>query len=156
MFKVSFNKDSKKVETLKDRLTIVTLTGKMKKPKWWMERPSDIDSWIILHESVGFENVYNNNEALITVSGKSVCSEQDTFNAVLGERIAESRAKLKLYKFLRTLCRKIQRHYQDILYGDPEYRAKIYTSESLHEAEVKYTNLIMKESEHLDILLKQS
>ena len=37
------------------------------------------------------------------VKGKSKCSDEDTFNEVIGKRIAESRAKTKMYKTISSI-----------------------------------------------------
>jgi hypothetical protein len=46
MFKVSFNKDSKKTYIIKDTLTKVTLSGRMKLPEWFYLIPNKITDWL--------------------------------------------------------------------------------------------------------------
>lgn len=161
MFKVSFKEDSKKVQVFNDKATVVTLTGRVKMPKWFCFMPSNIAYWVGHHPTVEFDGIYALDEAVITVSGKSVCSEKDTFDSVLGERIAESRAKIRLYKFMHTLCKNLMYYYYGILYGVPEGNGELETGMAKHkgglqEACSKYASLWIKESKHLGELLNQA
>lgn len=157
MLKVSFKDNFKKVQTFNETATVVTLTGRVKIPLWWRLIPASIEAWAWNHPSVDFEDNYQ--ELIIKVSGKSICSEHDTFDPVLGERIAESRAKIRLYKFMHTLCTKILLNYYGLIYGVPENASAIHTvviSDShggLQEECKKYAALWVKESQHLGKLL---
>ena len=162
MFKVSFKEDPKKVQVFNDKATVVTLTGRVKMPKWFCFMPNNIAYWIGHHPTVEFDSIYALDEAVITVSGKSVCSEKDTFDSVLGERIAESRAKIRLYKYMHILCKNLMYYYYGILYGVPERNGEVetkvvkYHKGGLQEVCSKYTSLWVKESKHLGELLNQA
>lgn len=159
MFKVSFKEGSKKVQTFNNKATIVTLTGRITLPKWFCFLPNDIATWVTHHPTVEFDCIYALEEAVISVSGKSVCSDNDTYNHLLGERIAESRAKLRLYKFMYTLCQKLMWHYYNILYGQSfEKGAHTATLNSIPRGGLKgvvdkYGALWVKEHNHLNQLL---
>ena len=162
MFKVSFKENAKKIQIFNNKATVVTLTGRVKMPKWFCFMPSNLAYWIGHHPTVEFDGVYALDEAIVTTSGKSICSENDTFDSVLGERIAESRAKIKLYRFMHDLCKKLMYYYYGILYGVPEGKGEVetkvikYYKGGLQEACSKYTSLWVKESKHLSELLNQA
>jgi hypothetical protein len=158
MFKVSFKDNFKKVSTFNNKIVVVTLTGKMKLPSWFFVLlPSEIQDWYSEHPSVEVDCNYNKEgcwEMTITTYGKAKCNETDEFNPVVGMRIAESRAKLSIYKFMHTLSSKLIGYYQSILYGEEGYRAKAFTSESLREVQNKYVRLAMLETNHIANLLE--
>lgn len=153
MFKVSFNKDSKKTYIVKDTLTKVTLSGKMKLPEWFYLIPNKITDWLWNHPVVGFDAGLEG--AYINVSGKSVCVQGDSFDAVLGERIAESRAKLRLYKFMYTFTKMLVTYYDTILYGHHPTDI-FYEKDTIYNAMLKYNKLHTQESIHLEKLLSKT
>lgn len=162
MFKVSFKNDFRKVETFNDRATVVTLTGIMSMPKnvWWI-MPQSITDWLWTHESI--DVTWQDNEHFrLEFSGKSVCSKDDAFDPVIGARIAECRAKIKLYKFLHTLCKKLMYFYYGILYGVPKEKTEMpltahtFYPGGLQNTIAKYTSLWIKESQHLGKLLEKA
>ena len=163
MLKVSFKDNFKKVETFNNKATIVTLTGECITPLWFSSMPHKIWEWVIWHPSVEVSGTYSNQNLVmvIEVSGKSVCADGDTFNNKMGERIAESRAKIKLYKFMHTLCKKLMYCYHGYIYGVPEGRGTYKTATlsdyhgGLQDACKKYAELWVKESRHLGILLNE-
>lgn len=166
MLKVSFKsvyggRPAKRIEIFNDKVTIVTLTGTIKVPDWWWKIPKDIYKWMIEHPSVEvFDNVLNN--ITVIVVGKSVCAEEDSFSSVTGERIAEARAKIKLYRFMYKLTRLLMSHYRKIIYGN--FELKLYDTTFYGEPPIpclyadidKYWDLYKKEKDHLDNLLKMS
>jgi hypothetical protein len=160
MFKISFKKNFKKVETFNDRATIVTLTGKMILPHFIEDcLPTSIWEWINNHPSVEVSESYLTQYhcLVIKVQGKSVCAEDDTFDAKTGERIAESRAKIRLYKFMQTLMYKLSEYYTKILTGN-EYMELIdyYNNNSLSYTWRKYIELLNHERHHLNELLQKT
>jgi len=163
MLKVSFKDGFKKVETFNDKVTVVTLTGACITPFWLNNVPRKIWDWVIWHPSVEISETYSSQNLvmIIKVSGKSVCADNDTFDAKMGERIAESRAKIRLYKFMHTLCKKFMYCYYGYIYGIPEDRGtyKTITLSDYHgglqDACRKYAELWVKESRHLGILLNE-
>ena len=163
MLKVSFKDGFKKVETFNGKVTVVTLTGVCITPFWFNNVPRKIWDWAIWHPSVEISETYSNQNLvmIMKVSGKSVCADNDTFDAKMGERIAESRAKIRLYKFMLTLCKKLMYCYYGYIYGIPEDRGthKTITLSDYHgglqDTCIKYAELWIKESRHLDILLNK-
>lgn len=134
MLKVSFKNNFKKVETFNNKETVVTLTGYCITPLWFNNVPHKIWEWARWHPSVEISETYSNQNLVmvIKVSGKSVCADGDTFDDKMGERIAESRAKIKLYKFMHTLCKKLMYCYHGYIYGVPEDRG-IYKTATLSD-----------------------
>ena len=162
MFKVSFKGNFKKVETFNDKATIVTLVGILTYPNGiWDITDSTISNWMFLHPSIDVkwgEPPITNNSFRLEFSGKSICAKGDTFDKVLGERIAESRAKIKLYKFMTTLCSKLLNDLYVKMYGNGEL---VRVNENHNEppkdciqlAYMKYKTLWSKELKHLNDLL---
>lgn len=165
MLKVSFKKDCMKVQTFNDRATVVTMVGQMTVPvSLWQIFPEDIAHWMWNHQEIDATwGACNKDKEVIRLefSGKSVCAEEDIFNAVTGQRIAESRAKIKLYKFMHNLCESLMKYYYAIMYGNAEFDV---IRESHMEAPKdclyltckKYRELWIKESNHLVELLKKA
>jgi hypothetical protein len=161
MFKVSFKKDCKKVQTFNDRATIVTIVGYMDYPnEIWDCTPTSVTEWLWSHPRVDVK-VCGGSTFRLEFSGKSVCSAEDTFDPVIGERIAESRAKIRLYKFVHTLLHKLYVYYFDIIFGDRYALCDIgeladYNKPGgILEEMDKYKSLLDKETLHLEKLLKK-
>lgn len=157
MLKVSFKDKAgcpaRKVEVFNDKATIVTLTGVVKAPEWWWKIPKEIHKWMTNHPSVEvYDNLLGN--VIVKVIGKSICSDEDEFNPVLGERIAEARAKKKLYGFMLTLTKKLICYYHNLLYGKFAVKVEGETADScIYKEMEKYSVLYGAELEHLRNLL---
>ena len=154
MYKISFkNPNSKVVKTYSDgKVTIVTLNGVMSVSliNLYWDCPSKIRLW-----SIDYPNVKMYGDTII-VTGKAICSEQDENNPKIGERIAESRAKLSLYKFMRTLLKKIYEYKYNELFGNFVLRSdeNSYLDEDTILGQfIKYSKLYEKENIHLHTLL---
>lgn len=159
MLKVSFKDGFKKVQRFNERATVVTLTGEVLIPSWEMF-PNKIQKWMFDEQNtVDVEDTIS--RLKIKAVGKSVKAEEDTDNPVLAERIAEARAKLKIYRFMYKLCEKMLRYYFTSMYGNAEVGR---VSESHTEppkdciwvASRKYMGLMIKESHHLGQLLEEA
>lgn len=157
MLKVSFKDKegcpAKRVEVFNDKATVVTLTGVVKAPEWWWKIPKEIHKWMTNHPSVEvYDNLLGN--VIVKVIGKSICSDEDEFNPVLGERIAEARAKKKLYGFMLTLTKKLICYYHNLLYGKFAVKVEGETADScIYKEMEKYSVLYGAELEHLRNLL---
>lgn len=155
MFKVSFKEDSKKVQVFNNKVTKVTLEGLwVLFPKCFDAIPHEIDTWIWSHPSV--EAHWYKGDISLTVSGKTVCSDEDTFDPIIGERIAEARAKIKLYRFMFTLCDMLIKYYLRLIYGNAKIQifiSKDSTISCISDAWNKYRELVTKESRNLDEML---
>ena len=161
MLKVSFKDDFKKVQTFNNKATVVSLTGIVHFPnELYKLVPFDLDEWMFHHPSVEVVDSVVRGWTL-KASGTSVCAEGDVFDPVIGERIAEARAKLKIYKFMYTLCSKLLHYYFGIIYGNAEVD-KIIESHSESPKDCiwitfkKYKRLMIKESHHLGQLLSEA
>lgn len=91
----------------------------------------------------------------VMVKGKAACSDEDTMDNVLGERIAEARAKITLYKFMKNLCKKVYMYYRTLLYGHRDIGIGVNkeNEDSLYQSYLKYNALADKEEQHLNDLL---
>lgn len=163
MLKVSFKDDRMKVQTFNERATIVTMVGHMSMPtELWAVFPDKIANWMWQHPTIdaSWGKCTKENEVIrLEFSGKAVCSEEDTFNAETGRRIAESRAKLRLYKFMFQLCNKLIKNCLRTIYGKNKIGIEIIEDsevECLSNAWEKYRELSVKESHHLGKLLEEA
>lgn len=159
MLKVSFKEDYQKVQVFNDRATIVTVVGQMVIP-WevWDMVPSKISVWMWHHPSVSVNTSYSNEEYKVInleSSGKSICAKDDTFDAEIGRRIAESRAKIRLYKFMYKLLDQLCDYYGKLLVGYKGFNSASINGSLLSELE-KYQALWVKESHHLGKLLEDA
>lgn len=151
MFKVSFT--DKKIQRFHNsRVTVVTLNGEICFPYDWIGRyPCKVINRIM--ELQRYSNISTDGYD-IEVQGKAVCSKEDTVDEVLGERIAEARAKMTLYKFMRDLCKEVYMYYREFLYGKNtitvEHNDK---NDNLIKSVLKYDSLYTMEWHHLNSLL---
>lgn len=144
MYKVSFDpKTFKKVEYFNNRTTKVTLTGNIEWSSdiFWLSKP--IEKWVENHESV----FMSPGSQTIRVSGRTTCQSADTFDPVLGEHIAESKAKVRLYRYMCVLLSKIAEHYKKEL--GISCRSKTAHTDSILGAYQKYVRLHQSENRHL-------
>lgn len=158
MFKVSFKENPKfpvkKVQRFNDgKITIVTITGVAELPQFlqcfippkiydWMENCKNVQAYLTM------------TKMHLTIKGKARRNEDDgdTDNPILGERIAEARAKINLYKFMRTLTDKLYEQYCRLL--SPVTTTKGYAdTDTIMGANLKYSNLYNREEAHLRYLL---
>lgn len=161
MFKVSFKENPqfpvKKVQRFNDdRVTVVTLKGVAQLPVFLQYFiPHKVFDWTGTLKNVDVE--FTMRRMLITVTGKSICSKEDKIDRVLGERIAEARAKLHLYKFMVHFLDKIWAYFIEQLCGTTLIKCTVdnkgTNKEYLDKAINKYCRLYKDEQEHLNILL---
>jgi hypothetical protein len=166
MLKVSFKDDFMKVKTFNDKCVVVTMVGRMTMPTdLWQIFPNDIVNWMWNHPTIdaswGDCTKKQYEEFRLEFSGKAVCHDEDYFNEEIGKRIAESRAKIRLYKFIHTLLYKLHVYYFGITFGDRYALGNIKTADynkpgGIFEEMGKYKALFVKESHHLDELLKEA
>ena len=113
MFKVSFKDDFMNVSTFRKKVTVVTLKGTCALPSWFDHIPYEISNWMWSHPSVDVHDTWLNGKQnlFIETTGKAICADNDTFNNKLGKRIAESRAKYRIYKFMHNMCEILMKCY---------------------------------------------
>ena len=155
MFKVSFKETddcpSKLVEKV-GKTTIVMYKGIVRLPKFWWYLPKDIMEWVKYRDSLEiYENVANNT-LIVYAKGKTKCAEGDTYDSLLGERIAEAKAKMVIYKFFADLCQRIYRYYGKLLTGDRSIVPLV--DGGVAGDLLKYRKLYMIEKEHIKTLVE--
>lgn len=154
MYKVSFTDDFKKVERFSNKVTKVTLKGTIKNIYALddLNIPQPICDWMRDNNCKDLNT--------IEVAGTAIRNDKDKDDPVLGERLAEARAKLKIYKFMRTFCHKMLKYYALKLYGiKTNNTITVKASEqesyddSLLKAYKKYDRLVDVENTHIKQLL---
>jgi hypothetical protein len=95
----------------------------------------------------------SNNILIIHSEGIAKCKEGDKYDSVLGERLAESRAKYCIYKFFYGLTSKLYDYYNKIMFGDAGIVDGGHGS-CLAQDLKKYEGLYIRESHHIGELLK--
>lgn len=161
MWKVSFkDPSSKEVKRFNDRVTVVFLKGTMKIPKdVKFSLPKELSYWLSAHSNPKVKwNFILNDFMEITVAGRANRVESDVDDPVFGERLAECRAKIKLYHFLYIFALKYINHYEKILYGkDVKVSgAKFKGNNYMCSVYNKYATLYVRETNHLNKLLKEN
>lgn len=159
MWKVSF-KDLmyKKVQKFNDRVTVVTLKGELKIPMEVMNSmPKEVCDWMMNKINPRVKVYHWQGIINVIVTGKAVRSKEDKDDSVLAERIAECRAKIKLYKFIYTLLMKYTKYYATLLKGKEWSFENTPINDTNCIAYVfnKYTKLYLNEKKHLVELLKE-
>lgn len=159
MWKVSFRDPKyKKVQKFNDRVTVVTLKGDLIIPmevmnsmpkKMWDWMTDKINPRVKVYHWQGIINVI--------VTGKAVRSKEDKDDSVMAERIAECRAKIKLYKFIYTLLMNYTEYYATLLKGKEWSfeNTPVTDTNSIAYIYNKYTRLYLNEKKHLEELLKE-
>lgn len=162
MFKVTFKNSPKcpfkKVERFNDgKCTTVTLTGYMQCPtEFFISLNKSISDWIMHHPSVDTTNIITINSICLKTQGKTLRADGDEDNPILAERIAESRAKIKIYKFVYTLLKKIFSSQCKALFGISDFYPVHVSTGTVYEALVKYRRLLITERQHLTKLIKEA
>lgn len=155
MLKLSFKGNYKRVQNINNKYTIVTLTGVSSFDCFMGQCPTSIIDWI--EENHSIETWYNPIlcHLVLKAAGKAECSPNDTYNLTIGERLAEIRAKIKLYKFMHILCNRLFGYYIHLIGGSPRYPISKIHNHGLLEASLKYKILLHREEEYLEKLLKE-
>ena len=150
VFKVSFKETPKshsKVVEKAGRTTTVYLKGVVKLPEFWHNMPRDIFKWIESRKKVEvYENIVDNTLTVFS-SGVARCVEGDRYDTLLGERLAEARAKYNIYEFFDKLTGKLSGYYNTLLFG---YRGVVDSGDGncLAQDGVKYEKLCRRELEY--------
>lgn len=165
MIKVRFDVDNaKEVHYFNDKVVTVTLTGRITEDSF-NDFPFSIIESMYLSDNPRFYHSVANNSEIVTVQGKAMKTDGDSFDPVVGERIAEGRAKLKLYNTIKSIAKKyIQYHMETIMGKNDEERidwVNILSHNysypcSIMQDYIKYEKLATKEREHLEELIEQA
>ena len=154
MFKVSFKdkpKEASKVVIKEGKTTTVILKGVINLPPFFYEVPKAVSDWISEQTKVELYEDMSNNTLTIYSTGRSLCHDEDKFDSVLGERLAEARAKYNIYKFFYNLDNRLCNYYSSILHGYP-YDIKL-EDKGLLSNRHKYEALCIREAHHIGQLL---
>lgn len=154
MFKVTF---TRKRDVHKfDNITKYILWGEFKLPEFWVYIPKHIKDWVVQRGNTKrFHLVFSKDTCILMAVGKASCHENDKYDTVLGERLAECRAKQVTYEFFATLCSKLYEYYATILYGGRLFPDQNGVSGSLNKVRLKYAHLLSTERKHEQDLLNQ-
>ena len=97
----------------------------------------------IIHTVIDYEMpfAFCNGGDEVIVKGIAKCSKDDKFDVTLGKRIAESRAKVALFRELKNKSLDL---FKETKQASIEYNLQA----------VKYDNLITKEKQHIENLVK--
>ena len=138
------------------KITAIQLWGEI---KWHYTGVDNHLFWPWMKNYIKHKRIIITDGYLVTVEGKATCSDEDIIDEVFGERIAEARAKITLYKFMKNLCKQVYTYYRVLLYGHRPLgiRANKENEDSLYQSYLKYNALADKEELHLkDLLYGQS
>ena len=156
IFKVSFKETAKnpsKAVTKVGLTTTVILKGVVNLPEFFSLVPISIMKWISQQKKVEIYEDIANHTMQIFSTGVAKCREDDKYDSILGERLAEARAKYCIYKFFYDLCSKLEEYYSNILYG-PCGVVDSGSGSCIARDLMKYEGLCIKEAHHIGQLLK--
>lgn len=162
MFKVSFKKEgsqpSKTVERIDDKVTVVTLRGTIKLPDWFWKLPFGLKDKLYKSNKYIRCSVPLGDCIYIVVKGFAKRADEDIYDPIIGERIAEARAKIELYKLMEKATDGICRFLFKYLYGSSEITGIFHNSYDggIYQTHKKYQALLIKESHHLGKLLEEA
>lgn len=155
MFKVSFIEK----EMLPTRVvmkaglgTIVTLKGRMEIPHFWHRMPEEIQEWVAGQTKIELYEDVAHGEITVFTEGMAKCRKDDRYDSLLGERLAESRAKQHIYRFFKNLTAKLEKYYQEILFGG-ENKVVNDTKHGIVGCNKKYQRLLEREENHFKELI---
>lgn len=157
MFKVNFNETPQnpvKLVVKQGKVTTVTIRAIVEElPPVWNHMPPEIMEWI---RSISRIALYENKETgimYISSRSKAVLTDGDKYDSLHGERLAESKAMLKIYDFFFKLTSMLYDYYVNTLFGDVSVDV-IGKGWSLDAAMRKYGKLCECEKEHIERLLE--
>lgn len=157
LFKVSFKdspKNPSKVTVVTGKKVAVMISGTVSLPEFFKHIPEEIVTWMTDEQKLisGEEDIATNTFH-VKASGIARCHEEEEFDYKFGERLAEARAKLKIYKFFYSLCKRLLEYYHKILYGGGS-EVNGNCKNCLAADFMKYKALYLRESQHIEELLK--
>lgn len=180
MFKVSFVDSveygfSKTVKSNVDEngrlVTYVTIQGTMEVPEIVSDTPFNLlNDWMLAHNvhaknitmysPIRYVDKWRGNTHCIRLwgVGKAVKAPEDINNPLLAERIAESRAKLHIYRFVRRIIWNTYIHYRNIVFGQLQMTSDNngYPCDGgLYDIYLKYNAIVNREEEHINRLIEE-
>ena len=157
VFKVSFKdspKNQSKFAVVSGKKVAVRISGTVSLPEIWKYIPEGIIRWMTEEQNFisGDEDIANN-VFHIHADGFARCHEEDKFDYIFGERLAEARAKYKIYKFFYKFTCKLCDYYDNLLFGSGGV-ANDGEGSCLAQDVKKYEALCIREAHHISELLK--
>ena len=157
VFKVSFKnspKNQSKIAVVSGKKVAVRICGIVSLPEFWKYIPDDVRKWMTDGQNlVGGEEDIAKNVFHIHANGFARCHEEDKFDYVFGERLAEARAKYKIYKFFYDLTCRLYDYYDNLLFGSGGV-ANDGEGSCIAQDVKKYETLCIREAHHIGELLK--
>lgn len=106
--------------------------------------PAAIKEFIDTYKGVDY--ICSGDDYIIVATGISKRNKDDIYNSTIGYRIAESRAKIKLYKFMYNLSKKFLKVISPMVSGHSRYGG-------IPDDVIKYKGFLSKEKKHLSDLI---
>lgn len=106
--------------------------------------PAAIKEFIDTYKGVDY--ICSGDDYIIVATGISKRNKDDIYNSTIGYRIAESRAKIKLYKFMYNLSKKFLKVISPMVSGHSRYGG-------IPDDVIKYKEFLSKEKKHLSDLI---
>lgn len=106
--------------------------------------PAAIKEFIDTYKGVDY--ICSGDDYIIVATGISKRNKDDIYNSTIGYRIAESRAKIKLYKFMYNLSKKFLKVISLMVSGHSRYGG-------IPDDVIKYKGFLNKEEKHLNDLI---
>ena len=158
VFKVSFKdslKNPTKVAVVTGKKVAIMINGTVELPEFFKHIPDSIVNWMTEEQKcISGEEDIATNTFHVKATGVAKCHEEEKFDYVFGERLAEARAKYKIYKFFYDLTTKLYDYYNMILFGDESVAESGGSGSCLAKDIKKYEGLCIREAHHISELLK--
>lgn len=132
------------------KTTIVILTGTVWLPDFLRHNlPDKVIKYINSYEGVKIHLM--GARIIITSKGKAKRVDKDPDKPILGEYIAESKAKIKLYVFMKNFCKQIEKYYLNLLFSTDTFMVSgnADSTDTIRGTWNHYVNLLQKERQHL-------
>lgn len=99
--------------------------------------------------------IIDGNTIVICCLGESDCMPEDTFDMYIGGKISQSKAKIKIYRFMKNLCKKIITEFMPLITGTDILTTIKYDKNSIIDDYIKYEALETNERFYLKKLIKK-
>lgn len=110
--------------------------------------PAAIKEFIDTYKGVDY--ICSGDDYIIVATGISKRNKDDIYNSTIGYRIAESRAKIKLYKFMLNLSKKFIEIIGPMIFGHSKTDIAFG---GIPDDVIKYKEFLSKEKKHLNDLI---
>lgn len=98
--------------------------------------------------------IIDGNTIVICCLGESDCMPEDTFDMYIGGKISQSKAKIKIYRFMKNLCKKIITEFMPLITGT-DIATTFYYKNSIIADYKRYEALETNERIYLKKLIKK-